>query len=416
MVTNSWMEQHEKRASYTQASSATTFLELVTGGTFSSASDVVVTIDVALGVPAVWAAVNFLSGTIAGLPLKVYRRTRTGREQVTGALARMLHDAPNDEMSSFDWRKWFFDSLLTGGRGLTYIERNEAGAPINLFPLEAEKTVIKRLSNGRKIYEYKTDAQDSKTYQAADVIDMAYMLRSDGLRHRGPIATGKDAIGLAVAANQYGSKFLANGGVPPFAITGNFQTPQALRRASDDFRDMVSLSAKENRQALTLPAGLEIKSIGADPEKSQLVELQRFCIEQIARLYQLPPVFLQDLTHGTFSNTEQQDLHLVKHTLKRWVEQFEQQLNLKLFGRSNTTRYVEFNMDGLLRGDFKTRMEGYASATTGGFMSPSEVRDRENLPYVEGSDRLFMQGAMMPIDSLGQDAAAPPATGDEDAI
>jgi HK97 family phage portal protein len=127
-----------------------------------------------------------------------------------------------------------------------------------------------------------------------------------------------------------------------------------------------------------------------------LIELQRFSIEQIARIYSLPPVFLQDLTHGTFSNVEQQDLHFVKHTIKRWVEQTEQEMNLKLFGRGSQF-YVKFDLDDLLRGDLKTRMEAHATSIQNGIKTPNEVRDIENLPPMEAGDDLMIQGATVPI-------------------
>jgi HK97 family phage portal protein len=129
----------------------------------------------------------------------------------------------------------------------------------------------------------------------------------------------------------------------------------------------------------------------------QLLELQRFSIEQIARIYSLPPVFLQDLTHGTFSNTEQQDLHFVKHTVKRWVEQFEQEMNLKFFGRGSDF-YVEFNVDGLLRGDLKSRMEAYAVSIQNAIRTPDEIRAIENLP-AKGATELLIQGATVPLGS-----------------
>jgi HK97 family phage portal protein len=125
--------------------------------------------------------------------------------------------------------------------------------------------------------------------------------------------------------------------------------------------------------------------------------LQRFSIEQIARIYSLPPVFLQDLTHGTFSNTEQQDLHFVKHTVKRWVEQFEQEMNLKFFGRGSDF-YVEFNVDGLLRGDLKSRMEAYAVSIQNAIRTPDEIRAIENLP-AKGATDLLIQGATVPLGS-----------------
>jgi len=365
-----------------------------------AASEIVVNRETALGVPAVLAAVQFLSGTLAGLPLNIYRKTKEGREKQTGALADLLHYAVNPQLSSFDWRNQLFNSVFTDGRGLSWIERSASGQVVGLWPMEAAKTTIKRV-NGRKLYEYREEnGGPVRVYQAEEVIDIPFHLMPNGLTSRSPLTLGKDAIGLAIAVTQYGSQFLANGGVPPFAVTGNFQTSQALKRAGDDLAQAVKKAAKDKRQALVMPAGLEIKPIGADPDKSQMVETQRFCIEQIARLFNLPPIFLQDLTHGTYSNTEQQDLHFVKHTLKRWVEQFEQEINLKLFGYRSNRVYAEFNMDGLLRGDFKTRMDGYAQGVQSGVMMPSEARDRENLPFIEGSDKLFMQGATIPIDAM----------------
>lgn len=364
-----------------------------------SAAGVAVNVDNALGVPAVWASVNFLSGTLAGLPLNLYRRKGEDRERVGGALARILHDAVNDEMSSFEWRKYLFEQVLTGGRAFTWIERGPTGQVENLWPLDPRHVQIVR-ERGRKTYVFRENSVEIR-YPASEIIDIPFMLAADGLTTRGPIAWNKDVIGLAIAATEYGSRFFQNGGVPPFAITGNFLSGGSMDRAAADLEAAVKKAAKDGRQALILPAGLEIKPIGVDPEKSQLVELHRFIIEQIARIYSIPPTFLQDLTHGTFSNTEQQDLHFVKHTIKRWVEQFEQELNLKLFGRGPSTRFAEVNMSGLLRGDFKSRMEGNAQAIQTGQLTPNEARQMENRPAKDGGDELYIQGANVPISEAG---------------
>lgn len=409
-----WPFDRAEKRSVTQ--SADDFFERLTGdphvaffGMGESASGEVVNIDTALKVPAVSSAVNFMAGTLAGLPLHHYRKGRDGRTRVTGQLATILHDAPNDFTSSFEWRKQMFVAKLTGGRGLSYIERAENGTVLNLWPLDPARMTVKR-DRFVNSYHYNEDGR-TIIYGADEIIDLPFMLKSDGFTHRGPIAMGKDAIGLALAVNKYGSKFLANGGVPPFAVTGQFQSGQALSRAADDLAAAVRKAAKENRQALTLPAGLDIKPLGADPEKAQMIETQRFCIEQIARIYNIPPTFLQDLTHGTFSNTEQQDLHFVKHTIKQHIEQFEQELNLKLFGRRSRSQYVEMNVDGLLRGDFKTRIEGYARGIQTGVYTPAEARQAENLPLMTGSNQLFMQGAMVPINQTGQQEV--PAEGED---
>lgn len=374
-----------------------------------SAAGVTVTVDSALGCPPVWGAVNFLSSTLAGFPLNAYRRKGDQRERVRGEIPRLLHEAPNDELTAYDWRKHMWTQVFTGGRAFTFIERNQAGTPRYLWPLDPAGMRVRRV-DGRKRYEYR-DGSKQNVYEAREIIDVPFMLKANGVDHRGPIASNRDVIGMAIAATQYASRFFQGGGVPPFAVTGNFVSGAAVKRASDDLTEAVKKAAKEQRQALVLPNGLDIKQIGSDPEKAQLVEAQRFLIEQIARIYSLPPLFLQDLSKLSYSNAEQQDLHLAKHTLTGWVEQFEQELNLKLFGRTSGVVFVEHNMDAMLRGDFKTRMEGFAKAIQSGVATPNELRRLDNRPDMPGGDQLFMQGAMMPLEMLGQGATVTPPTG-----
>lgn len=363
---------------------------------FQAAGGIVVTIDKALGVPSVWAAVNFLSGTLASLPISVYR-TRDGvKEVVTNSLTSVLHDAPNDEQSSFDFRKGFFDNVFTGGRGVAYIERNGSGLVVNIWPFDPATVKVKRKS-GRKVYEVR-DGGGLKTYDASEVIDVPFMLKPDMLAHRGPITQGRDAIAMMIAATNYGSKAFQSGGLPPMVLSGPFQSGTAARRASDDVAQATVTLAKENKPVLAMPAGHELKALGFNAEQMQLLELQRFSIEQIARIYSLPPIFLQDLSKGTFANTEQQDLHFVKHTLHRWVKQFEQELTLKLFGREPLFK-VEMNLDGLLRGDIKTRMEAHAKAIANGIYSPAHAAKIEDHPVRPEADVILVQGAMMPIGS-----------------
>jgi HK97 family phage portal protein len=380
--------------------SAANFYEFFGLGSLGlSASGVRVTIDSALGVPAVWGAVNFLSATLAGFPLHVYRDGSEGAEKVTGDIARMLNEAPNDELTSYQWRKNMWSQVFTGGRAFTFIERSAAGAAKQLWELDPNNMQVRRV-NGRRVYHYR-DGDRNYQYESRDIIDIPFTLKANGVDHRGPIASNKDVIGLAIAATQYASKFFQGGGVPPFAITGNFVSSGSMQRAAEDLSEAVKKAAKEQRQALVLPSGLEIKPIGADPDKAQLIEAHRFIIEQIARIYSLPPLFLQDLSKLSYSNAEQQDLHLAKHTLTGWQKQFEEELNLKLFGRTSSARYVKGNMDALLRGDFKTRMEGHARAIQAGVSTPNEARSLENRKNLPGGDKLFMQGAMLPIESLG---------------
>lgn len=381
--------------------SAPDFVHLMGWDDFiKGAGGISVTVEKALGVPSVWAAVNFLSGTLASLPIGVYSVAEDGtKKEANNSLGPILHDAPNDEQSSFEFRKGIFDSVFTGGRGLAYIERDQTGLVVNIWPFDPAMVKVKRVK-GRKVYTY-----DGKNYDAAEVLDIPFMLKPDMVSHRGPIAQGRDAIAMAMAATSFGSKAFQSGGLPPAVLSGPFSTGAGAKRASDDVAQATLQLAAEGKSVLAVPAGHELKPLGFSADKMQLLELQRFCVEQIARIYSLPPVFLQDLTHGTFSNTEQQDLHLVKHTLHRWVKQFEQELTLKLFGRQPRFK-VEMNLDGLLRGDIKTRMEAHATAINNGIYSPAHAARIEDKPVRPEADILMVQGAMVPLESAGQNGAA----------
>lgn len=391
-------------------------------GEWNSVAGINVTAETALQVPAVWCAVNFIASTIASLPLQVFKRTDNGREMASGdTLYGILHDAPNEEWTSFAWRKHMMVAALSAGRGLSYIERNKAGRVVNIWPLDWSKTTIERVE-GRKRYVY-TEGAKKITYKASEILDIPFMLEPDGLTHIGPVDRCSGAIGLALAMQSYGEKFFANGGVPPLALQGPLPSPSAAARSAADITKAVRDANDERRNVLMVPSGHELKPIGVDPDKSQMEEARRFQIEEIARVYGLPPVFLQDLSHGTFSNTEQQDLMLTKHTLTQWIKAWEQELNLKLFSARNRTKYVEFNLDGLLRGDFKTRMEGYAIAFQNAINTPDEIREMENWPKVGAeAGKLHVQGATVPLGEQTKQTSetpeakpAPEPEGDQEA-
>jgi HK97 family phage portal protein len=354
-----------------------------------------VTIDNALKVPAIQSAVAFLSRTLSALPLHAYKRTDTGPERLTGKIAIVLHENPNPDMDAVKFRSYFWQQVFTGGRGLAWIER--AGANIEaIWPMDPTRTTIKRV-NGRVIY-----GMDGREYPASDVIDIAFMLQHDMLRHYGPIALAEKAIQLALAMNDYASGFFAGGGIPPLVVIG--PTPQgaeAMKRAMADIHRAIDNAKSSDRPIFPMPPGHELKPVGIDPDKGQMVEARRFQIEEIARVYQMPPVFLQDLTHGTFSNSEQQDLFFVKHLVGQWAAALEGEMNLKIFGRMNNNRYVEHNLDGLLRGDFASRMTGLAQAIQSGVLTPNEARLIENRPAHENpvANELHIQGATLPLGS-----------------
>lgn len=368
-----------------------------------------VTIDSALTVPAVLAAVAFLPRTLATLPLHAYRNTTGGPVRIKGKLETVVHDAPNEGQDSFKFRQYFWQQVFTGGRGLAWIERTPQGIEA-LWPMDPTATTIKRVGH-KTVYTF-TDKHTGNQieYPAADVIDVPFMLKADGLCHYGPIVLASKAIQLALAMNDYGSNFFAGGGIPPLALVGPLPAgAEALKRAMADVGRAIDEAKSSSKPLFPIPAGYDLKQVGFDPAKGQMVEARRFQIEEIARAYQLPPVFLQDLSHGTFTNTEQQGTILVKHLISQWAEAFEGELNLKLFGRGNTARYVEHNLDGLMRGDFVARMAALASGIQNAILTPNEARALENRPAMPKGDDLLIQGATVPLGQQPDPNAKPAA-------
>jgi HK97 family phage portal protein len=362
----------------------------------------------ALTVPAFCSGVTFLSRSLATLPLHAFRKGTDGNQRIMGGLETLIHEAPNPEWTSFKLRQYFWQQVFTGGRGLIWIERSGSNIT-GLYPVNPTRTSIRRDEMGRTTYEIA-----GKVFPAADVIDVPFMLRSCGVAHFGPVVLGAKAIQLAMAMNDYGATFFAGGGVPPLALVGPMPAgPDAMSRALEQTQRAIQTARESGKPIVNIPPGYELKPIGFDPEKGQMTDARRFQVEEIARVLQIPPTFLQDLTHGTMSNTEQEDLRLVKHLLSQWAQALEEEMNLKLFGQRNGGRFVEHNLDGMLRGDFLSRMQGLGQAVQNGLMTPDEARALENRPAMGGNaEKLFMQGATVPIDMV----TAPGSQGTTDGI
>lgn len=364
-----------------------------------------VTLDSALTVPAFAAAVSFLPNTLANLPLHAYRKTSAGNDRIKGGLQRIVNEAPNGEWTSFGWRKYFWTQVFTGGRGLSWIERSGTNI-VGIWPMEPAKTIVRRV-DGRKVYDF-SGSGGTKRYAASEVIDVPFMLKPDQLASYSPLVLGSKAIGLALAMGDYAANFFAGGGVPPLALVGPLPAGgEAMKRAQADIKRATDAAKKNNEPVFPIPAGYDLKPVGFDPGKGQMTEARRLQIEEIARIFNLPPVFLQDLTHGTFSNTEQQDLHLTKHLVAQWAKALEEELNLKLFGAKIISRYVEHSLDGLMRGDFKSRIEGLAQGINTAQLTPNEARALENRPAHPKGNDLMIQGATVPLGTQPEPAAAP---------
>lgn len=364
-----------------------------------------VTIDSALEVSAVMDAVGFLSRTMAAIPRHSYRKVKGEAHRADGDMQMLMNEAPNAEWGSFGFWQYFWQQVFTGGRGCAWIER-AGNKVVGLWPMDPDHTSVRR-SGGRKIYRF-----DNKEYPAADVVDVPFMLKRNQLDVYSPILKNKRTIGLAMAMDNFAASFFAGGGVPPLALEGPLpQGVDAFKRAQADIQRAIDMAKKAGSPFFGMPPGHALKQIGFDPAKGQMVEAKLFQIQEIARIYSLPPVFLQDLSKGTFSNTEQQDLQLVKHLIVHWAKALEDELNLKIYGQRRRAQYIEHNLDALQRGDFKSRLEALSRGVQTALLAPNEGRDLLNRPPKPGGDKLYIQGATVPLEMAGTKQALDAAKG-----
>jgi HK97 family phage portal protein len=354
----------------------------------------VVSVEAALGVPAVFSIVSFLSRTMAALPIHTFETGDNG-DRVSDPVTQLLSFAPNEGETSYGWRRWMWQHVFTTGRGLSWIER-VGERPVAIWPLEPGRTQIKRV-DGRKVYVHA-----GREYQARDVIDVPYMLKPDGLGSYSPIAKVNKAISLAIAMEQFAGSFFLGGGVPPLALTGPMPSgAEAFKRAQSDISRAIDMAKQSNSSIFGMPPGHTLSPVGFEPAKGQMVEAREFQIVEISRGWQMPPVFVQDLSKGTFSNTEQQDLWLAKHLVMQWAKAFEDELTLKLYGWQNPARRVRHNLDGLQRGAFRERSEALARAIQTGQITPNEARALEQRAPLDGGDVLYVQQATVPLTMAG---------------
>jgi len=366
----------------------------------------------AMQMTAVYSCVRILSEAVAGLPLNVYRYNDSGGKEKAfkHPLYRLLHDEPNSEMTSFAFRETLMSHLLLWGNAYAQVIRNARGEVIALYPLMPDKMTVDRDNNGRLFYLYQRGAEDAKAVgndrrvylPPTDVLHIPG-LGFDGLIGYSPIAMAKNAIGLAMATEEYGAKFFANGAAPSGVLEhpGTIKDPQRVR---DSWNAAYQGSANAHKIAV-LEEGMKYTPIGISPEQAQFLETRKFQINEIARIFRVPPHMLADLEKSSFSNIEQQSLEFVKYTLDPWVVRWEQSMCRVLLSESEKPAYfIKFNVDGLLRGDYASRMSGYATARQNGWMSANDIRELENLDRISselGGDLYLINGAMTKLQDAG---------------
>ena len=381
----------------------------------STTSGKPVTERTAMQITAVNACVRVLSEALASLPLHMYRYTDNGgKEKATDhPLYALLHDEPNTEMTSFTFRETLMCHLLLWGNAYAQIIRNGKGEIIGLYPLMPNKMTVDRDEFGNLYYEYRRTQEDAPTTQGSVVIlkqsDVWHIpgLGFDGIIGYSPIAMAKNAIGMAVACEEYGARFFANGAAPGGVLEhpSVVKDPERLRKSWN----AVYQGSSNSHRIAVLEEGVKYQPIGISPEQAQFLDTRKFQINEIARLFRVPPHMVGDLEKSSFSNIEQQSLEFVKYTLDPWVVRFEQSMHRALLTEEEKKQYFfKFNVDGLLRGDYQSRMNGYAIGRQNGWMSANDIRELENLdriPADEGGDLYLINGNMLKMTDAGAWAA-----------
>ena len=367
---------------------------------------------------AVYSCVRILAEAIAGLPVHLYKYKPDGgkKKAIDHPLHLLLHDEPNPEMSSFVFRETLMTHLLLWGNAYAQVIRNGRNEVVALYPLMPNKMTVDRDEHGQLYYTYYrgTDEtirnkEQSVRLKPSDVLHIPG-LGFDGLVGYSPIAMAKNAIGMAIACEEYGAKFFANGAAPGGVLEhpGTIKDPQRVR---ESWQSTFGGSGNSNKIAV-LEEGMKYTPIGISPEQAQFLETRKFQINEIARIFRVPPHMVGDLEKSSFSNIEQQSLEFVKYTLDPWVIRWEQSIQRTLLNpEEKKSYYVKLNVEGLLRGDYQSRMNGYAIGRQNGWMSANDIRELENLdriPAEEGGDLYLINGNMLPMRDAGAFANTPP--------
>jgi HK97 family phage portal protein len=358
----------------------------------------------------VYACVRVLSEAIAQLPLHVYKYTDNGKERVPKhPLYFLLHDQPNPEMTSFVFRETLMSHLLIYGNAFAQIIRNGRGEVVGLYPLMPDCVKVDRDDKNRLIYIYsRYDEANPNVKKMGDIIlgaeDVLHIpgLGFDGLVGYSPIAMAKNALGISLACEEYGASFFANGASPSGVLEhpGVIKNPEKVRNA---WRQ--AYGSGNSHKVAVIEEGMKYTPISIPNNEAQFLETRKFQLEEIARLYRVPLHLIGDLEHATFSNIEQQSLEFVKYTLDPWIVRWEQSMQKALLSDSEKgTYFIKFNVEGLLRGDYASRMQGYATARQNGWMNANDIRELEDMNQIPdelGGNLYLVNGSFTKLADAG---------------
>lgn len=366
----------------------------------------------AMQIATVYACVRLLAETVAGLPLHMYRYisdTELGKARAKDhPLYKLLYRQPNPEMTSFSFRETMMTHLLLWGNAYAQVIRDGRNNILSLYPLLPENMEVDRDKQGRIVYIYTSYSDETPKLQNKQVIFRAdEIFHIPGLGFNGligfsPIAMMKNSLGMNLAVEKYGSAFFKNGAQP----SGVLEHPSVLKnpeKIRENWSDVYGGPNNAHKVAV-LEEGMQYKAISLPPEDSQFLSTRQFGVNEICRIFRVPPHMVQDLSHATFSNIEHQSIDFVVHTLTPWLVRWEQSIIKDLLlPEEQDIFFPKFNVDGLLRGDYESRMSGYATGISNGFLSPNDVHRLENMdliPAEKGGDSYYLNGGYVRLEDV----------------
>ncbi|XGA78588.1 phage portal protein [Halomonas sp. CH40] len=355
---------------------------------FALAQDVAgvsVTPSSAEGISAVYAAVSAIAESVASLPLDIYRRTDDGREKARKhPLYKVLHDTPNDQQTALEFREMLQRHVLLRGNAYAEVKWNAAGRVESLKALHPDNVTVLITTEDTLLYDVTDRHGRRRRLLPSEVLHLRYH-SDDGILGRSPIQVARDTVGLALAERTHGERMFAQG----TKLSGVIQTQAGTTKAqAGEIRDSWAAGqagVNNHGKTAVLPAGAEFKTVSMTLEDAEWIEARRMSVEEVARLFRVPPVLIGDLREANYSNAVELGRYFVTHTLRRHLVMWEQAVSRTLIN-DTASFYAEHNVEGLLRGDSLKRAQFYERGITDGWMMPSEVRRLENLPTIKGID------------------------------
>lgn len=377
-------------------------------GAYAEPAAVTVTEDSAMQISAVWACVRLIAETVASLPVTTYRITPDGKEIAPEFwLQKLMTGKPNRYQTRIEFLETMMLNLCLYGNAYARITR-VGGQIRSLMPLMSSQMETALLPDGSIIHQY-TDGTNVDVYAAENIWHLK--LFGNGVIGKSPLAFGRNSIGIAQAAEQVVTKIYSNGG----KRSGVLSLDKLL---TEDQREMIrsnfsTLTTGTDERLLVLEMGMKFDPISMSPQDIELLSSRRFQLEEICRLFGVPSVLVNDTSGSTTwgSGIEQLVTGFYKLNLRPYLERIEASVANNLLSPAESAQYsFEFDFEGLLRTDFKTRLEGYRTAVAGTIMTPNEVRQLEGLPKMDGGDSLLSQINMTALENLGAAQGATNAT------